>query len=84
MYEMGTILVSESETGNKNVFIFNGTITGDGYGCVLGMLDNDKQNIAHSSGYRNWCKGGPVRKATEEEIKMFFNKIHNQDVIKQY
>lgn len=66
---------------NQRVFIHTGYINGDGYGKLIGWNDG---KIKKSTGWNNWCWGGSVRKATDEEIEQFMNQLMNQDVIKYY
>lgn len=63
---------------DERVFIHDGMIDGDGYGKLIGFEDG---KLVHSTGYGNFCWGGDVRLATDEEIKTFINKIHNNDKI---
>lgn len=65
----------------QRVFIHNGYINGDGYGKLVGWHDG---KIKKSSGWRNWCWGGNVRKATDKEIEQFMTQLMNQDIIKEY
>lgn len=66
---------------NQRVFIHNGYMNGDGYGILLGWHDGE---IKTSAGWRMWCWGGNVRKATEEEIEEFMKAVMSQDVIREY
>ena len=66
---------------NQRVFIHSGYKDGDGYGKLIGWNDGV---IKKSTGWRNWCWGGNVRKATEEEIEQFMRAVMNQDVIREY
>lgn len=60
--------------GGKRVFIHDGYITGDGYGVMLGFTANCE--LCKSSGYGNYCYGGNVRLATDEEIELFVKEVH--------
>ena len=60
----------------ERVFITDGTVDGDGYGVMLGFSGG---KLLKSTGYGNYCYGGPVRKATEDEIKEFILSVHNFD-----
>lgn len=88
-YKIGEFLygISDSEESakyhpeNQRVFIHNGYKNGDGYGKLIGWNDGV---IKKSTGWRNWCWGGTVRKATEEEIEQFMRALMSQDVIKEY
>lgn len=40
--------------------------------------------IKKSTGWGNFCWGGNVRKATEEEIEQFMQAMMNQDFIRYY
>lgn len=66
---------------NQRVFIYNGFKNGDGYGVLLGWYEG---KIVSSTGTKNFCWGGKVRKATQSEISEFMQAIMNQDVIKKY
>lgn len=66
---------------NQRVFIHNGYINGDGYGMLLGWHDG---KIVKSTGWRNFCWGAFVRKATEEEIESFMKALMQQEIIKYY
>lgn len=66
---------------NQRVFIHNGYKDGDGYGKLIGWNDGE---IKKSTGWGNFCWGGSVRKATEEEIEPFMRALMSQDVIKEY
>lgn len=56
-------------------------LTGDGYGKLLGWSDG---KIKKSTGWGNWCWGGSVRKATQEEIELFMTQLMAQDTIGYY
>lgn len=85
-YTMGTFLYgipSSQESARYNpedqrVFIYDGHIDGDGWGVLIGWEDG---KLVHSTGRGNFCWGGDVRLATEEEIERFINQIHNYDAI---
>ena len=85
-YTMGTFLYgipSSQESARYNpedqrVFIYDGHIDGDGYGILIGWEDG---KLVHSTGSGNFCWGGDVRLATEEEIKQFMNQVYNCDTI---
>lgn len=66
---------------NQRVFIHNGYKDGDGYGKLIGWSDGE---IKKSTGWGNFCWGGSVRKATEEEIEQFMRALMNQDYIRYY
>lgn len=66
---------------DQRVFIHNGYKNGDGYGMLIGWHDG---KIVKSTGWANYCWGASVRKATEEEIEHFMNKLMNQENIKNY
>lgn len=66
---------------NQRVFIHNGYINGDGYGVLIGWNDGI---IKKSTGWKNFCWGSDVRKATDEEKEEFMRALMNQDVIKCY
>lgn len=66
---------------NQRVFIYNGTITGDGYGMMLGWHDG---KICKSTGINNFMWGGDVRYATTDEIEQFIESFTNQENIKNY
>lgn len=69
--------------GGKRVFIYSGKITADGY-CVLFGFTSDSE-LCSSSGYGNYCYGGNVRYASEEEIQLFVKEVHLYDKpIKKY
>ena len=88
-YKIGEFLygiIDSEESANyhpesQRVFIHNGYKNGDGYGKLIGWNDGV---IKKSTGWRNWCWGGNVRKATEEEIEQFMRALMSQDVIKEY
>ena len=65
----------------QRVFIHNGYVDGDGYGKLLGWSDG---KIKKSTGWGNWCWGGSVRKATQEEIELFMTQLMAQDTIGYY
>ena len=60
--------------GGKRVFIHDGRIDGDGYGVMLGFVSDNE--LCKSSGYGNFCYGGDVRIATDEEIDLFVKAVH--------
>lgn len=66
---------------NERVFIYNGQITGDGYGMLIGWHDGQ---IVKSTGFANFCWGANVRYATKDEIHKFMIKLMSQDTIKNY
>ena len=65
----------------QRVFIHNGYINGDGYGILIGWNDGV---IKKSTGWRNFCWGDKVRKATDKEKEEFMAALMNQDTIKCY
>ena len=79
--------IPSSETSAKyhpegqRVFIFNGVITGDGYGMLLGWYYG---RIVKSTGLRNFMWGGDARLATEDEIEEFIRKCSIQQTIYPY
>ena len=66
---------------DQRVFIHNGYVSGDGYGTLIGWNDGV---IKKSTGWGNFCWGGNVRKATDEEKEQFMRALMNQDIIKYY
>lgn len=66
---------------DQRVFIHNGYVSGDGYGKLIGWNDGI---IKKSTGWGNFCWGGNVRKATDEEKEQFMRALMNQDIIKYY
>ena len=60
--------------GGKRVFIHDGRIDGDGYGVMLGFTSEEE--LCKSSGFGNFCYGGDVRLATDEEIELFIKEVH--------
>ena len=66
---------------DQRVFIHNGYVSGDGYGKLIGWNDGV---IKKSTGWGNFCWGGNVRKATDEEKEQFMRALMNQDIIKYY
>lgn len=66
---------------DQRVFIHNGYVSGDGYGKLIGWNDGV---IKKSTGWENFCWGGNVRKATDEEKEQFMRALMNQDIIKYY
>ena len=66
---------------DQRVFIHNGYVSGDGYGKLIGWNDGV---IKKSTGWGNFCWGGNVRKATDEEKEQFMRASMNQDIIKYY
>lgn len=66
---------------DQRVFIHNGYVSGDGYGKLIGWNDGV---IKKSTGCGNFCWGGNVRKATDEEKEQFMRALMNQDIIKYY
>lgn len=70
--------------GGKRVFIHDGYVDGDGYGVMLGFVSSNSE-LCKSSGYGNYCYGGDVRPATNEEIDLFVEEVHYyQKPIKNY
>lgn len=65
----------------QRVFIHDGYICGDGYGKLVGWNDG---KIKKSTGHGNFCWGGEVRKASDEEIKEFMSALMNQETVKNY
>ena len=59
--------------GGKRVFIHDGRIDGDGYGVMLGFTSEEE--LCKSSGFGNFCYGGDVRLATDEEIELFIKEV---------
>lgn len=88
-FEIGEFLygIPSSEESTKynpedqRVFIHNGYVSGDGYGKLIGWNDGV---IKKSTGWGNFCWGGNVRKATDEEKEQFMRALMNQDIIKYY
>lgn len=88
-FEMGEFLYgipSNEEAGKyhpegERVFIFNGYVNGDGYGILIGWNEGE---IKKSNGWANFCWGGDVRKATEEEKDEFMRALMNQGFIRNY
>ena len=88
-FEIGEFLygIPSSEESTKynpedqRVFIHNGYVNGDGYGILIGWSDGV---IKKSTGWRNFCWGENVRKATNEEKEQFMRALMNQDIIKYY
>ena len=88
-FEIGEFLygiLSSEESAKYNpedqrVFIHNGYVSGDGYGKLIGWNDGV---IKKSTGWGNFCWGGNVRKATDEEKEQFMRALMNQDIIKYY
>ena len=78
-FNAGDFLVNNDD---GTIFIHDGYVNGDGYGCVIGMLDI--MQIMKSKGYGTWMKGGNIRKATDEEIIELINRIINADIIEEY
>lgn len=66
---------------HRRVFIHNGHVNGDGYGILIGWHDG---LIKKSTGWRNFCWGGDVRKATDEEKEQFMRALMAQDTIRYY
>lgn len=66
---------------DQRVFIHNGYVSGDGYGKLIGWNGGV---IKKSTGWGNFCWGGNVRKATDEEKEQFMRALMNQDIIKYY
>lgn len=77
-YEIGDFLV----TDDGMVFIHDGYINGDGYGCVIGMID--ATHVMRSKEYTCWMKGCNVRKATDEEKSMLITRIMYNENIPKY
>lgn len=74
LYKLGT---KGKLSKNKKVFIHNGYVTGDGYGVLLGFTDDEQ--LCTSSGWGNYCYGGDVRYATQDEIEEFIKQVQNYD-----
>jgi hypothetical protein len=78
-YPAGTFLTDESGA----VFIHDGSINGNGYGCAIGETSTNKK-IKRCSVEYTWCKY-PIRGlATPEEIIHLLNKIKQTDKILYY
>lgn len=77
-FNAGDFLVTE----DGMIFIHDGYVNGDGYGCVIGMATPTK--IMKSKEYGCWMKGCNVRKATDEEIIELINRIMRADIIEEY
>ena len=85
-FEAGTFLYgipSSEESASYNpidqrVFIHDGCNTADGYGILIGWEDG---KLVHSTGFGNFCWGGYVRLATDDEIRKFISQIHYYDGI---
>lgn len=60
----------------ERVFVSDGKVDGDGYGVLIGYSGG---KLCKSTGYGNFCYGGPVRLATEDEIKEFVISVHGYD-----
>lgn len=87
-YNIGEFLygIPDKETEKYNpegqrVFIHNGYVNADGYGILIGWNDGV---IKKSTGWKNFCWGGKVRKATDEEREQFMRALMLQDTIKNY
>lgn len=65
----------------QRVFIHDGYICGDGYGKLVGWNDG---KIKKSTGHGNFCWGGEVRKASDEEIEEFMSALMSQETVKNY
>ena len=63
---------------DERVFIYNGHISGDGWGMLIGFEDH---KIVKSTGWNNFMWGGDVRPATETEVIQFMNRVMYQDKI---
>lgn len=80
-YDTGTFLygIPEDEESAKynpedeRVFIFDGHVTADGYGMMIGYEDG---KLVRSTGYGNFQWGGKVRPATKQEIIQFIKKLY--------
>lgn len=81
LYTIPSIDVEEVPPITQRVFIHNGYINGDGYGMLLGWHEGQ---IVKSTGWRNFCWGGLVRRASQEEIEEFMKALMAQNVIKNY
>lgn len=57
----------------QRVFIHTGYITADGYGVMLGFLEDG--TLYKSSGHGNYQYGNDVRYATQDEIDNFINEV---------
>lgn len=66
---------------DQRVFIHNGYVNDDGYGILIGWHDG---KIVKSNGWRNFCWGASVRKATESEIEQFMVALMRQETIENY
>ena len=58
---------------DQRVFIHTGYITADGYGVMLGFLEDG--TLCKSSGHGNYQYGNDVRYATQDEIDNFINEV---------
>jgi hypothetical protein len=85
-YSAGTFLygIPSSEVSasyhpeDQRVFLYDGYNTADGYGILIGWEDG---KLVHSTGFGNFCWGGYVRLATDDEIRRFINQIQYYDGI---
>lgn len=82
LYEIQSDELSVITPEDERVFIHTGYKNGDGYGILIGWHEHE---IKRASGHGNWCWGGMVRLATEEEKEHFMNKLMWQEKnIRQY
>lgn len=88
-YKVGEFLygVPDSKTSeelnpyNQRVFIHNGYKNADGYGILIGWHDG---KIVKSNGWKNFCWGASVRRATQLEIEDFMESLMRQENINNY
>ena len=75
VYNAGDYLVALD--GTNHVFIFDGNITADGYGAVIG---DTEEGVRCSTGKGNFCKGCLVRRAFDGEIESFVQKLYRSNI----
>jgi hypothetical protein len=79
-YKAGDFLVDEEGA----VFIHDGLVNGDGYGCVIGESSSPDYPILRSSGPNNWCRYPVVGLASEEQIERLLSRIRLATKIEKY
>lgn len=77
-FRRGEFLVAS----NGSIFIHDGYITGDGYGCLIGMDSNG--DILKQSDWGNFMIYPIDHIASDKEIDLLMRKIMDAEHIKNY
>lgn len=80
-YEIGEFLVD----GQGRVFIHDGYVNGDGYGCIIGMVDaSDHSKVEKQSDWGNYMRYPVDHVASDEEKEKLIRRIMYTETIKNY